>query len=227
MKLAAILSVLAVSATAAEFKACSSTNMNGSCNVKVRPFPSHLLPQHNTEIRTNSLTRPTCKSPHPIQTPAQPTLFSAVKLLDPGSRTTGARPATCASRSATRALYVIFFPLLSGRRVSLKLILGSRNSVGAARTTAIATSSSIRRFCLAGLVARVLLLLLAARQCVWMRGRMGRRMVGGMDFTRRGCWFLVVWLQSIRCNSPSPSFTLRSARQPCSPRALPPFNPTP
>ena len=40
MKITAVLAVLAVSASAAEFKACSSTNMNGACNVKVRITPS-------------------------------------------------------------------------------------------------------------------------------------------------------------------------------------------
>ncbi|OSS45001.1 hypothetical protein B5807_09153 [Epicoccum nigrum] len=34
MKLTAVLAVLAASASAAEFKACSSTNMNGACSVK-------------------------------------------------------------------------------------------------------------------------------------------------------------------------------------------------
>jgi hypothetical protein len=38
MKLTAVLAVLAASASAAEFKACSSTNMNGACSVKVRLF---------------------------------------------------------------------------------------------------------------------------------------------------------------------------------------------
>jgi hypothetical protein len=47
MKLTAVLAVLAVSASAAEFKACSSTNMNGACNVKVRLFtPSLQIPNN-------------------------------------------------------------------------------------------------------------------------------------------------------------------------------------